>query len=105
MSSFRYKAFISYSHADQKPAVWLHKQLERYRTPKRLTQEGGAPDNVKPVFRDREELSSSASLSEAIETALAESESLIVVCSHHTAFRVGRHFSSVVPEGYVSSCG
>jgi hypothetical protein len=31
-----YWAFISYSHADERDATWLHKALERYRFPKRL---------------------------------------------------------------------
>ena len=30
----RYKAFISYSHADSAHASWLQRALERYRPPK-----------------------------------------------------------------------
>jgi len=32
----KYRAFISYSHADEKWAGWLHKALETYRIPKHL---------------------------------------------------------------------
>ena len=31
-----YKAFISYSHADEAWARWLHRALEGYRVPRRL---------------------------------------------------------------------
>mgnify|MGYP001812286981 CR=1 FL=1 len=81
----RYRAFISYSHADQKWAAWLHRALESYRTPWRLVGKqglhGAVPARMTPIFRDRDELSSSADLSETIQQALAESESLIVICS------------------------
>ncbi len=32
----KYWAFISFSHADEEWAKWLHKSLETYRRPKRL---------------------------------------------------------------------
>ena len=58
--SFKYRAFISYSHADSKWAAWLHKSLETYRVPKhlvgRVTAFGPIPERLAPVFRDREEL-------------------------------------------------
>lgn len=81
----RYRAFISYSHADQKWAAWLHRTLESYRTPWRLVgkqgQYGAVPARMVPIFRDRDELSSAADLSETIQEALADSESMIVICS------------------------
>ena len=80
-----YKAFISYCHADQDLAAWLHRALESYRVPRRLVGtvglHGAVPNRLRPIFRDREELSSSADLSETIKEALAASDSLIVVCS------------------------
>jgi hypothetical protein len=80
--TFRYKAFISYSHADERWGTWLHRALERYRVPTYLATKHQLPKApLRPVFRDREELASSSSLSESIETALAASENLIVVCS------------------------
>jgi hypothetical protein len=36
MASFRYKAFISYNHADEAWARWFHRHLERYRIPGKL---------------------------------------------------------------------
>lgn len=78
-----YKAFISYSHQDAKEAAWLHRRLERYRVPelKRRQLETPLPKRLKPIFRDREELSAGSNLSEVIEQALTSSENLIVLCS------------------------
>lgn len=88
-AKYKYKAFLSYSHADEKWASWLHKSLETYHTPKRLvgrkTVSGVVPARLTPVFRDREELASSAELSERIESALRESENLVVICSPSAA--------------------
>ena len=89
LSDFQYSAFISYSHADEKVAEWLQRALETYRTPKHLVGQQGRHGAIaaRPgkVFRDRDELPSSASLSEEIETALAQSASLIVICSPASA--------------------
>lgn len=82
MTEKKYKAFISYSHADEQAASWLHKGLERYRVPRRLVAAHGLPSNrLLPIFRDRDELSTSSSLSGTIESALHASENLIVICS------------------------
>ena len=86
---FTYRAFISYSHRDKAWADWLHKALETYRVPSRLvgtkTAHGEIPRRLNPVFRDREELSSSPELGTKINQALALSESLIVLCSPASA--------------------
>jgi len=86
---FRYWAFISYSHADAKWGDRLHAALETYRLPSRLVRKaqppGSVPRRIFPVFRDREELASSASLGENIENALRVSRSLIVICSPRAA--------------------
>ena len=42
---------------------------------------GPVPKRLAPIFRDREELSSGVDLSEEIKQALADSETLLVVCS------------------------
>ena len=59
-TDFKYRAFISYSHKDEKWASWLHRALETYRVPKYLvgqdTAFGKVPDKLGKVFRDREEL-------------------------------------------------
>ncbi|HKX56064.1 MAG TPA: TIR domain-containing protein, partial [Xanthomonadales bacterium] len=85
MSEFRYRAFLSYSHADSRWARWLHHALERYRPPRKLAGTAQNPlaesRRIAPVFRDREELSSGADLSTAVNRALAASEALIVICS------------------------
>jgi hypothetical protein len=81
----RYKAFLSYCHVDESWAAWLHKSLESYRVPRRLVGQSGShgtvPARLTPIFRDRDELSSGVDLSEHIKDALADSESLLVVCS------------------------
>jgi len=81
----RYRAFISYSHADGRWARWLHRSLESYRLPARLRggkgEYGPLPERLTPIFRDREDLSSAGRLGPQIELALAESEALVVVCS------------------------
>lgn len=83
----RYKAFISYSHRDLKTAVWLHRALEAYRAPRGLAR--GAEDRswgmLRPIFRDRDELSASLDLNEVIRSALDRSDALIVLCSPASA--------------------
>jgi WD40 repeat protein len=88
-SDFKYWAFISYSHTDEKWADWLHKALETYRVPPHLvgreTKHGEVPKRLFPVFRDRDELPGSANLGEHLESALRESRYLIVICSPRAA--------------------
>jgi tetratricopeptide (TPR) repeat protein len=84
----RYAAFLSYSHSDEQWAKWLQRALERYRIPKRITQQRAdvdRPDRLYPIFRDRDELASSSDLSEAIRTAIDQSDALVVVCSPSAA--------------------
>jgi tetratricopeptide (TPR) repeat protein len=80
-----YWAYFSYSHADEKAAVDLHRRLERFRIPPTLRGrrigDHVADKFLQPVFRDRDELSSSGSLSESLDKALRRSHSLIVLCS------------------------
>ncbi len=87
--AFRYRAFISYSHRDTTWAAWLHKALEAYVVPRRLvgqaTAVGVTPARLAPVFRDRDELASATDLSHTVNEALAQSESLLVICSPHSA--------------------
>lgn len=79
-----FSAFISYSHQDARSVRKLHRQLEGYRLPKHLgaitalNQNGGA---LGPIFRDRDDLSASHSLSSAITQALDAAHVLIVACS------------------------
>jgi tetratricopeptide (TPR) repeat protein len=89
LDSYKYKAFISYSHGDEAWADWLHRALETYRVPRYLVGRKAAAGRVgariAPVFRDREELSTAPSLSENILEALRQSEALIVLCSPASA--------------------
>ncbi|MDH3641483.1 MAG: toll/interleukin-1 receptor domain-containing protein, partial [Gammaproteobacteria bacterium] len=81
-----YEAFISYSHDDEKSASWIHRTLEGFRVPERLVAELGLASNrFLPVFRDKDELSSSADLSDTLLAALRTSRCLIVVCSPSSA--------------------
>ena len=80
----RYWAFISYSHKDAAFGRRLHRRLEGYVLPRRLVgRSGGAalPRRLAPIFRDREELSAAQDLSAEVRAGLAQSRSLVVVCS------------------------
>ena len=85
--AFKYWAFLSYSHADERWAARLHREIETYRVPKPLVGTRGGDDTpdrparLFPVFRDREELPSASNLGEKIESALKASRNLIVICS------------------------
>ena len=85
MNDARYRAFISYSHEDDKWADWLHRSLESYRPPKRLvgevTDHGPIPKRLTPVFRDRAELSTATDLGAVINEALEQSFCQLVICS------------------------
>ena len=77
----KYRAFISYSHADEKFAARLHRKLESFKLPAKLGDTQGARTALRPIFRDRSELATSSRLSDAIEAALSHSDALIVICS------------------------
>ena len=85
----KYKAFLSYSHADARKAQSLHRFIEGYSIPKRLvgreTSQGIIPKRLRPVFKDRDELSSAADLGSELVEALKSSEYLIVICSPDSA--------------------
>lgn len=86
---FRYRAFLSYSHRDASWARWLHRALEGYTVPRRLvgtvTPLGPVPRRLAPIFRDSDELASAGDLGEKVNAALAQSASLVVVCSPNAA--------------------
>ncbi len=83
---YRYAAFISYRHVDpdRRWAKWLERAIETYRVPGPLIRQQGIRPRVERVFRDEAELPASADLSRQIETALQESQFLVVVCSRRT---------------------
>ena len=81
----RYRGFISYSQRDKPVARRLHRALETYRLPK------GVDAPVRPTrllgrfFRDDDEMGADQSLGAALEGALDDAESLIVLCSPSAA--------------------
>src|SRR5262245_65345603 len=81
----KYRAFLSYSHADTKWAKWLHARLEGFRIDKdligRATATGTIPTSLRPIFRDRDEFTAGHTLSEQTINALDASAALVVVCS------------------------
>ncbi len=88
-SDFKYWAFISYSHADEEWAKWLHKSIETYRVPRKIvgrqTAQGEIPRRLFPVFRDREELPGASDLGGKLQDALRTSRALIAICSPKSA--------------------
>ena len=72
----KYSAFISYSRADERFAARLERVLERYLIPRALRRR----QRRLCVFRDVHD-AVVGELSEVLETALDDSEHLIVVCS------------------------
>ncbi|MGB6536119.1 MAG: tetratricopeptide repeat protein [Xanthobacteraceae bacterium] len=87
--AFKYRAFISYSHADTRWTKWLHARLEAFRIDRDLlgrgTQMGPVPESLRPIFRDRDEFSAGQELKDQTVTALSQSAALVVVCSPHAA--------------------
>jgi hypothetical protein len=88
-STFKYLAFISYSHSDRRWAEWVHRSVERYKIPRELVgtagRDGPIPSALFPLFRDRDELPSSPDLNKELLQALADSANLIVLCSPSAA--------------------
>jgi MTH538 TIR-like domain (DUF1863) len=72
-SPAQYRAFISYSHADSRFAVWLHRRLEGWTVP--------GHGRLAPIFIDRAELAAGPDLSAQVREALAGSAALIVIAS------------------------
>src|SRR5262249_57606367 len=74
VAALKYRAFISYSHADTSWAKWLHGRLESFRFDRDLigreTSLGTVPKTLRPIFRDREDFSGGHSLTDATVAAL-----------------------------------
>ena len=84
----RYWAFLSYSHADRRIAERLHRALEGFRIPRRLSGQRGShavPARLTPIFRDRDELTASGHIGAAVEAAMEASRALVVLCSRASA--------------------
>jgi hypothetical protein len=76
----RYRAFLSYSHADKRFARRLHHRLETYRLPNSLLPNGGT-GRLGKIYLDHEDFGAESNLPGAVQRALADSEALIVVVS------------------------
>jgi eukaryotic-like serine/threonine-protein kinase len=89
---FKFRAFLSYSRRDQRTAAWLHKALESIGFPliskAQLAVTVLFQSKLFPIFRDRDELSSSSDLSLSIQEALRASAYLALRSS---GFRVRRY--------------
>jgi tetratricopeptide (TPR) repeat protein len=87
--AFKYRAFISYSHADTSWAKWLHRALENLRIDKDLvdreTATGTIPSSLRPIFRDRDDFTAGHTLTDQTLAALDGSAALIVICSPQAA--------------------
>lgn len=77
-----YSAFISYRHhpQDMKVAEEIQRRLERFRVPGALKKQG---KKIERLFRDKDELPITSSLTDTITMALENSDYLIVICSTH----------------------
>lgn len=84
-AGFKYIAFISYNHDDERWARWLQSALETYRVPSRLVGTRSAVGilarRLAPVFRDRSDLPAATNLGATINAALRASANLVVICS------------------------
>lgn len=79
-----YYAFISYKSEDAEWAIWLQHELEHYHLPASYNGRADIPQELRPVFRDTDELSA-GNLPGQIQQALENSQNLIVVCSPQAA--------------------
>lgn len=85
VDSKEYFVFISYSSLDNEWAIWLRHELEHYHLPASFNGRTDVRDNLRKVFRDRDELSAGPEWDEQVQKALEETNNLIVICSPHSA--------------------
>ena len=83
--TFKYRAFLSYAHADTRAVRRLHRRLEAFRIDKdligRQTAQGPVPQTLRPVFRDRDDFNAGQALNDQTIAALDASAALIALCS------------------------
>jgi len=87
----KYRAFISYRHADNNQAgrqwaTWLHQAIETYEVPEELVGKENArgeiiPARIFPIFRDEQALPAHSDLGNAITRALDDTHLLVILCS------------------------
>lgn len=83
--ALKYRAFLSYAHADTSTVKRLHRALEGFRIDKdligRATAQGPIPKTLRPIFRDRDDFTAGHSLTEQTLAALDSAAALVVICS------------------------
>jgi hypothetical protein len=89
VGKIKYRAFLSYSHADASVARRVHARLEGFRIDRdlvgRATPTGLIPASLRPIFRDRSDFAAGGSLGDQTIAALDASAAFIVLCSPHAA--------------------
>ena len=84
--SFKYFAFISYSHKDQEIAKKLHKRLEHYHLPSSIRKSNPKlPKSLSPIFIDEADLVAKGTLWTGIKANLDRSNYIILICSPSSA--------------------
>ena len=85
---FQYRAFLSYSRADQKTVDEVFKLLQRFRTPRSLRKThgtfGALPTSLN-TFLDRKSAQLGATVPDRLKEAIQNSAFLIVFCSEASA--------------------
>ncbi len=88
-ADLKYRAFLSYSHADTGMAMRVHRRLEGFHIDKelvgRVTATGPIPKSLRPIFRDRNDFDAGSSLGAKTGTAVDDSAALILLASPHSA--------------------
>ena len=86
MEQYKYFAFISYTHKDEKVAKWLQRKIETYKLPSSLQKKYNQklPKNLKPVFRDKTDISKSGKIDDIINPELDKAKYLVVICSRNS---------------------
>jgi eukaryotic-like serine/threonine-protein kinase len=86
---YKYFAFVSYSHKDSFFGEKIQRSIEQYNVSGdmvgRETRFGPVPGRLRPVFRDRWDLSAGHNLDDQIAEAISASAFLLVVCSRSSA--------------------
>jgi WD40 repeat protein len=85
MEQKEFFVFISYSSSDNDWAIWLRNELEHYHLPASFNGRTDVRDNLRKVFRDRDELSAGPEWDAQVQKALEGTNNLIVICSPHSA--------------------
>ena len=84
--SFKYYAFISYSHRDKKIAKKLQRRLEHYHLPAAVRKSNpDLPKKLSPIFMDDSDLVGVGTLKTALQANLDRSNYIILICSPSSA--------------------